>query len=598
MQRLKDEGGVVAIVMALVVCFVMLPLAALTVDIGMQRVLRRDMQSIADVVALDMSRQLDGSTQAVLKARASWRGNLVDSVQRNLGLALNDSGLHEVSAKQQQELAIATVTNSDLTVTVQMGNVDASGTWSGTIPYPDVPNAVKVTASSSIGHTFTGGSGGAERTAIATANNRFACFTVDSFAAQVNTGNSAVLGTLLTSLLGTGVSASVLSSSGIASANVDVLSFLNVLKGTLGVGSVEEVLSTNVSLLQVLNAEATVLTQSGTAAAAALNSQLIANIGKLPVNLPFKLGDLLSLTQGGTSALGATVNALDLALGSIFLANGSNAIGVNLATSPGVANLSAKLTVIQKPQITCGKEGAVATTPQVNLNVTGNLTGSNLLGGLIDTLNVVVGAVTCLTSVLTGHCQWIEASVGDFSLDLQVASATATLQAITCTGSNANGLALSTTASLLPVKLNLPLTIKYNDKNIYTGAVVTRTTTLTATVSTVPTNPSATTINFSLPSDYNKPKAGPSGNLSLQNLALGTVVTGDTTGLVGGLLGTLSSLTNNIQNTLIGPITSSVISPLLTLVTSKLQSLLGLDLAGSTVTAIPTATCGAPKLVG
>ena len=38
MRRLREESGVVAIVMALVTCFVLIPLAAFAVDIGMQRV--------------------------------------------------------------------------------------------------------------------------------------------------------------------------------------------------------------------------------------------------------------------------------------------------------------------------------------------------------------------------------------------------------------------------------------------------------------------------------------------------------------------------------------------------------------------------------
>jgi Flp pilus assembly protein TadG len=63
-RRGRDERGVVAITLALISCFVLIPLAALAVDIGVQRVARTDMQSLADMVALDLARGLDGKTTA------------------------------------------------------------------------------------------------------------------------------------------------------------------------------------------------------------------------------------------------------------------------------------------------------------------------------------------------------------------------------------------------------------------------------------------------------------------------------------------------------------------------------------------------------
>ncbi|MFL6156446.1 MAG: pilus assembly protein TadG-related protein, partial [Marmoricola sp.] len=65
-SRRRNEQGVVAVVVAIVTCFTLIPIAALAVDIGVQRVARRDAQSVADVVALDLARQLDGRTYAQL----------------------------------------------------------------------------------------------------------------------------------------------------------------------------------------------------------------------------------------------------------------------------------------------------------------------------------------------------------------------------------------------------------------------------------------------------------------------------------------------------------------------------------------------------
>ena len=85
--RRRDESGAVALVVALVTVAVVLPIAAMGVDLGMQRVARRDMQAIADMVALDMSRHLDGQTKySVLKNTAAWKDGIRRSVARNVGI--------------------------------------------------------------------------------------------------------------------------------------------------------------------------------------------------------------------------------------------------------------------------------------------------------------------------------------------------------------------------------------------------------------------------------------------------------------------------------------------------------------------------------
>jgi uncharacterized membrane protein len=73
MSRLRrDSRGAAAIFMALTMCFVILPVTAFVVDIGMQRVARRDAQSIADAAAQDAARALGTGTtsQTVLEAIA------------------------------------------------------------------------------------------------------------------------------------------------------------------------------------------------------------------------------------------------------------------------------------------------------------------------------------------------------------------------------------------------------------------------------------------------------------------------------------------------------------------------------------------------
>ena len=51
MRRRRDERGAIIPMMAMLLV-VLIPSTAIAVDLGMQRVVRRDMQALADVVAL------------------------------------------------------------------------------------------------------------------------------------------------------------------------------------------------------------------------------------------------------------------------------------------------------------------------------------------------------------------------------------------------------------------------------------------------------------------------------------------------------------------------------------------------------------------
>jgi Flp pilus assembly protein TadG len=71
MKRRKDENGAVALTVALVVTL-LLAVASFALDLGLARVGVRDMQAVADVVALDMARQIDGRTVSAIEADTKW----------------------------------------------------------------------------------------------------------------------------------------------------------------------------------------------------------------------------------------------------------------------------------------------------------------------------------------------------------------------------------------------------------------------------------------------------------------------------------------------------------------------------------------------
>ena len=65
-SRRDERGAIIPMVAMLLV--VLIPSTAIAVDLGMQRVVRRDMQALADVVALDLVRLVDGRTAAQINS--------------------------------------------------------------------------------------------------------------------------------------------------------------------------------------------------------------------------------------------------------------------------------------------------------------------------------------------------------------------------------------------------------------------------------------------------------------------------------------------------------------------------------------------------
>ncbi len=596
MARRRQEAGAVAIVLALLTCFLIVPLGALAVDIGIQRVARRDMQSVADTVSLDMVRSLTGSPAS----------SYVASTLQAAANASRDRSKGWVGSTPKVTVYLGTVDPSKF-VSNQAnfcnGTADSSGYFTvatGTT----VPTAVLVTATNVVNFSLIPGSGATCRSSVAVAQ-KLVCLTADSYGAALASGNSAVLGPL-SKILGSNFNVGVLNSSGIATTNVGILPLLNVLKANLAVGSTDQVLTSNITISQLLAAETTVLNQQGSSAAAvnALGSQFINNIGVMTSPASFQLGTLLGMTTGSGAALGTTINALDLATAAVQLANGSHAIQVDITTPPLVANLSASLYITQGAQEKCTPPTTPLTvsTSQVGATITGNLTSASLVNSLVTGLTNLVSG---LLGALSGHT--ITVSVGSFSVSAQAAQATGTVSAVDCAaGSNIpTDVKVAESSSLAPITISIPLTIT-DTYHPLIGTGYVHTATLTTTVTTVVTQAGATTATF-LPSDYGQAKAGPSGNLSVGNLTVSTSLVTDSNGLINSTLGGLVSTVNSIGNSVTG-IESTVLTPLLTNVTSGLQSLLGLSLAGSTFTvsgnlpsssAVPSRpTCGSPSIAG
>ncbi|HEX7717693.1 MAG TPA: hypothetical protein VF416_10420 [Marmoricola sp.] len=532
-RRRRDEDGVIAVVVALVMCFVFIPLASFAVDIGMQRVATRDMQALADVVALDLARQIDGRPYSELEPNLqSWATRSAD---RNGGIGRSRAVQAELGIVDESKYSTADPGAIFTPVTSDAGGV---------------PNAVRVTASTVVDFSLHGGSGGVARQAIARSQSS-ACFRVGSFALNLNSAKSALLNPLLNDAL----NLSVVSYTGLASANVSLLG----LSTAMGLGSPSELFKLDhLSLNDLYLAAADALSAEGGSAAnvALLNQLATASLSALP---HIRFSDLVSMDSGAGSALQASINVLDLVAGSAFIANGTNALAIPSITAgvPNVAGVTASLHVIQAPILRCGHLGSSVHTSQVTLDVTATLASLNLLG-------------LAATSKVTFH--------------LSLADATGTLTKIVCGPPDGMDVAIASSLSQISSSLSVDLKLLGLKVAEVDGDVGTLAPAGTSTVSIrIP------------PNAYNQPVSSGSGavipQLDLSNLSI-TVL---------GFLGlgvSSSSVLGAVYSGIVSPIVNPLTTNLNNVVTGPLSSLLGLELGGADVFAVQKPSCNDVTLDG
>ncbi|CAB4720825.1 MAG: hypothetical protein F2667_10280 [Actinobacteria bacterium] len=518
--RERDERGAVAAFVA-VLLSVLLVSAAFAVDLGRQRVVRSDMQSLADVVALDMVRQLRGRYAMDIEGDSTWQQALAKSVARN-----------------------GSTLGSTPNVQVELGVVDATGAFTP-VGGEAKPDAVRVSASSTINFAFVPGQGGATRTAVA-ATEPVACFKMGSYALDLNSGNSAILNSLINDAL----NLSAISYDGLSNASVSLLG----LATELNAGSVDGLLALpSLSLGTYYAAAATVLQREGGETA---DVQLLQALSLQVASLPnVAVSQILSLSPGADSALATSVNLLDLVATSALVSNGSSALALpNLSVGLGLTSLSSSLSVIEKAREGCGPVNkATASTSQVSLSLGGTLVG----------LPAILG--TTATASMT--------------LSVQAASANGTLIDVSC-GTFAAGSPDTETVAvgdgLVTLNLQVPIVLKVLGVTVLSGTVKVQT--------TPPLAPSNAWMNFPSLASYSTKYPTGSGNVGLTGV---TVDTSDLR-LIGLPIGlTLNGLTSGILSGIVNPLIGRLDSVLL----SPLLGVLGVQVSGAEVYGVPRPNC-------
>ena len=142
----RDERGAIAVFVA---CFmvILIGIAALAIDIGLHRVTRADLQAMADMVALDLAREIQGQSQAELAAEGDFTNA--------------SSAVRESAARNPDVLG------DGIAIEVDWGSYDG-GVWN-TATEP--PTAVEVTATADTDYAVTGRTGKSTKTAYAVSSS-------------------------------------------------------------------------------------------------------------------------------------------------------------------------------------------------------------------------------------------------------------------------------------------------------------------------------------------------------------------------------------------------------------------------------------------
>lgn len=597
----RDERGAAAVIVAVAMSAVLLVIAAIAVDLGSQRVVRSDMQALADVVALDMSRQLTGKkvNEYTATEQSSMQTAFVSSVKRNvttLGGAV-DPATDDISW--------------DFVVwNVATKKWDPLTKWSS----PTEPEGIRVTASSDVAFVFAGmtgaDSGGATRQAVG-ALDPLVCFSAGSNLADIDTADN-VLVQALETFLGIDLldlSASAVGPDGILSLKNTKIPLLD-LAAALDVGTVDALVSSNqpITVGQLLEASAEVLNNQGTAAAldAALIFQALAAQANLATPT-LLVSDILSIAPGAGSALTAEIGVLDLLNALVYVA-GEHAVGASVPLNvPLVGLVDADVSVIEIPKITCAKPGQnppgraesaqVRLDAEVDLPVTGSLLTnvlagvnnllSSLLGGLLGTREERVKPGTLWTKVR------ISATAAHSSAVLKSPGG------IRCssTGASGQGVSFDVTSGLanLSVSIDTGYELERRTRPSFlspwgpwqTFETIDETL-IGITAGLGDETPYTADLDFPLPPSEEMPSHTRNTPLAI-NLSLTTSQQNAVTGLLGDLA---TPIINNLLNPLLTAFNTSLMPQL-----DAALGLLGVTLGKTTVKASGRPSCY-PKLVG
>ncbi len=449
----RDQRGVVMLLAVPGILLAVVSLA-LSVDIGRQVLEKRSNQKIADLAALDATRNLPGA-QAAAEA----------SAVRN-GFDAGKAG-HSISTER--------------------GSVDAQRVFT----VDPAGAAVRVTITSVVDYIFAAGTKSVTARAVAEMKvpppppGPFAGFTLGSSLASVDTSKApllnAVLGRWMKGAAAAGGAADVVGWQGLASSHVTVSALrdrLELLDAGIQFGTVDQLLDAELSLAKLAQATADALNTAGDA-----NAGLYAGpagiVAQSTSTARFTLRDLITVESGaGDAFLASRLNAFQLLTGSAMAANGENVINVPDIgiTVPGLGTTSLSLKVIEGQRTYVGPVGRSGSTSQVEL-----------------TLTPVLDRPITVTGLVAPRLR------GSFPFALTAAGATGTLSGITCPGP---GEGIRVAVDLKPFSASTSASL------IVTDALLVPLFNVATSGGLAATDPSAENLDFAYPAEFSPSATG------------------------------------------------------------------------------------------
>lgn len=244
------------------------------------------------------------------------------------------------------------------------------------------------------------------------------CVSAGPRLASVNSTQGALLNALLGGLANSTLTLSVADWNTLASGDLSLLRTVSALQATVNASTPASTLTTNATVLQILNAAISGATAEGkTQLAASLQSLTLPLSG---LSTPIQLGQLLQ----SNGVLGTTrINALELVTGVVQLYNGSNVAstptpialsGSSLGLGSLINNVSLQAQVIEPPVITCGPAGSTFHSAAIRVKLS------------IDLVSVNLG-VTALDALLGGS---VSASIAHLDVYVEVAQTSGVITAV------------------------------------------------------------------------------------------------------------------------------------------------------------------------
>lgn len=209
-------------------------------------------------------------------------------------------------------------------------------------------------------------------------------------AIDINTDEGTLFKGLLGSMLGTSLQLSAIGWQGLIDAHLDLVRFINLAKLDLNAGSTDGLLETELTVGEILELMAEALQADESTAAAELRilKQQVLATSIAPIQTKLRLGDLLQLDTNRGALAKAEVNALSMVTAVAELFNHKSAVSADTSVHlGGLLDVDLKVNIVEPPVIKIMQEGSTihSAGARVYLNakaatsLNGLLTNSSLL---------------------------------------------------------------------------------------------------------------------------------------------------------------------------------------------------------------------------